>query len=522
MNGHTIMITLRAVGLRSGVFGTLAIGLASSAVLAQPITPSVDHPNRFAVTNVDVARRFVQLASTRRVDIAIIGDSNTRGQLISGHEDGFGRAFAARLGCYATRVDSVAGQGPWAATLAGVGSYQISPFAGAQSAPYWVNKFLLTDPQMPRAGAWLAPGLELTVDMNGGLNVLPEHPMGIDGPLRYHLSDVGLGTTSTGFISLSVREPWPAPLSSQIASAPSSWSSAGVQGVMRSRSFDIAPGPRGTGLLITPVDPALGRFGVGPFAPTWHRLERTDRLTGISYSPLWYGGGLSAFHVCASFLSLASVDTAMNQYLTELTRQQNASPVLMVHILHGGNDRNSFWSSLGPTGPFPSDTREGHRDNILCILERLRVIWDQMRLPQENLFFLLGPYHPRASEPEYQQAFEAAWRDVADGDPQVIVIAGSMLSTPDEFQSRGYFATPIDPAHLSVLGYRTWGRAGVDAMLQAVCPADVNYDRLLSAMDIFDFVNAWFSRQPIADFDYSGQAGVNDLVDFLNSWFAGC
>ncbi|MBY0313579.1 MAG: hypothetical protein K2W85_16060 [Phycisphaerales bacterium] len=516
------MFNLRVLGLRFGALGALGVGAFGAGAMAQPVTPSVDHPNRFAVTNVDVARRFVQLASTRRVDIAIIGDSNTRSNLVSGHEDGFGRAFAARFGAYATRVDAVAGQGPWAATLNGAASYQISPFVGAENAPYWVSKFVMTDPQMPRAGAWLAPGVELTVDMNGGLILLPENPIGIDGPLRYHLSDVALGTGVGGFISLSVRQPWPGTLSSQFASAPSSWSSAGPIGAMRSRSFDIAPGARGAGVLITPVDPANGRFAVGPFAPTWHRVERTDRLTGISYSPLWYGGGLSAFHVCASFSNLASVDPAVTQYLTELTRQQNASPVLMVHILHGGNDANFSWSSLGPTGPFASDTREGHRDNILCILERLRAMWAEMRRPPENLFFLLGPYHPRAVDQEFQQAFEAAWRDVAEGDPQVIVIGGSMLSTPGEFQSRGFFAAANDLAHLSVPGYRTWGQVGVDAMLWAVCPADVNLDRAVTTADIFTFINAWFMREPVGDFDYSGQPGVNDIVDFLNAWFAGC
>lgn len=507
---------------KTGMVSLLAALASGSCAMAQTVPPTVDHPNRFAVTNVEVARRFFDLAASRRVDIVIIGDSNTRAQVVSGHEDGFGRAFAARFGCYATRVDPVAGQGTWAATVSGVASYQISPFVGAQSAPYWVSKFVMTDPSMPKAGAWLADGVPLTVDMNGGLNVLPDHAIGIDGPLRYHLTDVGLGPSSTGYISMSVRQPYPAPLSSQFVSAPSSWSSAGVLGEARSRSFDIPAGPRDTGLLITPVDPAMNRFGVGPFAPIWHRVERTDKLTGIAYSTLWYGGGLSAFNVCATFSSLANVDPAATQFMTELTRLQNAPPVLLVHIMHGGNDANFDWASLGPTGPFASNTREGHRDNVLCILERIREMWSALRRPPENLFFLLGPYHPRANAPEFQHEFEAAWRDVADGDSQVFVVAGSMLSTVDEFQSRNYFATQIDPAHLSVLGYRTWGQTGVDALLSAVCPADMNLDRQVTVVDILDFLNAWFMGDLKADFDYSGSNGVNDILDFLNAWFAGC
>ncbi len=508
--------------LRSAFLGLLGCMLPVIPAQAQPTTPSVDHPNRFAVTNAHVARRFFQLATTRRVDIAIIGDSNTRGQLISGHEDGMGRAFAARFGTYATRVDPVAGQGGWVGGVQGMSSYQISPFLSATSAPYWVSKFVLTDQFMPRAGAWLPTGAMLGFDMNAGMILRPDHTIGIEGPLRYHLTDVGLGPASAGFISLSAREPWPAPVANQFASAPSSWTSAGTLGAPRSRSFDIPPGPRGTGLAIVPVDPALDRYGAGPFAPIWHRLERTDRPTGTAYSPLWYGGGRSARDVCETFSNLASVDPAANQYLVELTRQQNASPVLLVHIMHGGNDANFDVPSLGSAGPFPSNTREGHLDNILCIIERVRAMWFEMRRPMENLYFALGPYHPRAIAPEYQLAFEAAWRDAAIGDEHVFVVAGSMLSTAQEFQARAYFAEPTDPAHLSIPGYRAWGQAAVDAMILAACPGDFSLDSRLDAGDVFAFLNAWFDGRVTADFDYSGTLDAADIFAFLNAWFAGC
>src|ERR1041384_7973406 len=83
---------------------------APAGALAQTV-PTLTDPNRWAVTGTDAARRFLSLARTRRVDIAIVGDSNVRNSNISGHEDGMGRAFAAHFGLYATRVDAVAAQG---------------------------------------------------------------------------------------------------------------------------------------------------------------------------------------------------------------------------------------------------------------------------------------------------------------------------------------------------------------------------------------------------------------------------
>jgi hypothetical protein len=53
------------------------------------------------------------------------------------------------------------------------------------------------------------------------------------------------------------------------------------------------------------------------------------------------------------------------------------------------------------------------------------------------------------------------------------------------------------------------------------CPADFNSSGGLEVQDIFDFINAWFSADPRADFNGGGLA-VQDIFDFLNAWFAGC
>jgi hypothetical protein len=53
------------------------------------------------------------------------------------------------------------------------------------------------------------------------------------------------------------------------------------------------------------------------------------------------------------------------------------------------------------------------------------------------------------------------------------------------------------------------------------CRGDFNDSGVVSVQDIFDFLNAWFSGDPRADFN-GGGLGVQDIFDFLNAWFLGC
>ena len=55
-----------------------------------------------------------------------------------------------------------------------------------------------------------------------------------------------------------------------------------------------------------------------------------------------------------------------------------------------------------------------------------------------------------------------------------------------------------------------------------VCIADFNCTNTLTVQDVFDFLAAWFTAQPLADVNSSGSLTVQDIFDFLTVWFTGC
>ena len=54
------------------------------------------------------------------------------------------------------------------------------------------------------------------------------------------------------------------------------------------------------------------------------------------------------------------------------------------------------------------------------------------------------------------------------------------------------------------------------------CRADFNQTGGVSVQDIFDFLAAWFTVNPLADINCGAGVSVQDIFDFLASWFSGC
>lgn len=501
-------------------------------VSADPPPPTLADPNRFAVYREDVARAFFRLAEIRRVDITIVGDSNVRNQTISGHEDGFGRAYSERFGCYATRLDTVAPLGSWAAVISGCSSGQASAI-GTTTGPaevlplmfpngWFCHGHVFMDPDRPPLGAGVN---------NFGLGIGHTHPIGIDAALRYHLTQWVPDPAvypGVGEFNLTIREQYPGSALHNYAAFPTTSTDGAARG-LHQLAFDVSAEARApSGVLFCLTNLVTGAGAHGPLCLLHHRVERPDRTTGVSYSPLLYQGGRDARFALTTLRGLGPQAPSLRFWFEQVTRLQHDDPVLLIQIMHGGNDAGDTLGSLGPVGGYSSNTSLGHQDNLQGIITLLQEAWADAGFEPKNLYFQLGPYHPLADRRAVQEGFEAAITRLADVNLNTFAVRGGMLSTPEEFIANNWNSSPTDPAHLSVAGYQSWGAGAVRAIQRAICPADLDDDRLNTVADLFLFVSGWFNGpgggdpDGKADFTGDGLYTVEDLFAFLDAWFAGC
>lgn len=502
---------------------------ASAAAGGPPTNPTLSDPDRSAVVNPAVVSELFQLARTRRIDLTIIGDSNVRSALVSGHEDGMMRAWSAKFGCYASRVDPIRSVGGWGGTTAASSTGQFPPFQGG--APSTQTAMLaFPNGAFPIGASYLPAGERVQPTYNSGLSLYPDHPIGIDGALRYHLTHWLFRTPTRGELSITVRPAYPGEATQNYAAVTGVRTASSEPG-LTDLVVDVPAGPRApTGILATLADFANNRGSVGPFYGIWHRFERIDAASGISFSPLLYQGGRTARAACEELQNLGPGAAAMQEWLRQVTRLQTPGgattprdqAVLAVQIIHGGNDPFNVLPSLGPIGGLNSNTPEGYKDNVLGIMGAMRQAWAVGGFDANNLYFILGPYHPRQDILENERVYERMWTEICGESPNTCAVRGTWISTHEEFAAGGWFASEVDSAHLSAAGYRAWGVGTLRVMQRAVCPADLNEDRANTVDDVFMFLNAWFSGDPEGDFDRSTVTTVDDLFEFLGAYFARC
>jgi hypothetical protein len=82
--------------------------------------------------------------------------------------------------------------------------------------------------------------------------------------------------------------------------------------------------------------------------------------------------------------------------------------------------------------------------------------------------------------------------------------------------------TRADPGSYTVTITNSCGATTSNAAALNVCIADYNCSGIPDVQDIFDYLNAWFTADPLTDINTSGTVDVQDIFDFLNAWFAGC
>ena len=452
---------------------------------------------------------FLQAALSRRVDLAIMSDSNTVKGSEQGHNVGMRNAFAARFGMYATGLLSIGnggndGQGSgytsaanWpspstSGTATGITALDAylandgvseAAFMG-QTWQYMPSSGTITGQQVVTIQLASLQGLQLPLpaSLSNNGKIIYASPMDLTQELSWEWTQ---GTFTTG----GYWNPTAYQTAAQYTNyATAKVSSSGGSYGMQDGNLIIPAGARNSNgtygtITLSPCDFAGGTtlaYGVkGPVLISYQRVQAPGVLTGIAYTTNLYQGGQDARNAALAWQGTGM--TAKVEYMRQLTRLQNgAAPMACFHIMHGGNDFIDSNNSVGPN-PQVSSTPGGFADNLTAIITAIRAAWTAAGYALSNLFFLIGPYHPAISRrantltwqgTSYQQlvAYELAAGSVADAFGNVTVMHGSQL-LPGGFgqsamymQSKGFYDYQGD-AHLIRQGYEWIGFRAVDTLI---------------------------------------------------------
>ncbi len=446
----------------------------ANTVTAQTLTDVQGQAVAPVIHRLSAVFPFFQAAKTRRVDMALIGDSNAIAATNSGHAQGMQLAFCTRFGMYATDVKAAGpkqGQTGYFAQADDWGSSSIANDALPSSHTQYgvsynvdeaVNGFMLR-PLCLQSG---------TVDASAetSLHLIPGLLIDTTAHLKWHF-DYGTFTATGGSFETSCRRQFT--LTFESAFPPTSISTHAGSNGMAMGSLDVpASGGRSGAILSFAYGAAAQtpRIITAPFVSFWQRVEVVDTAAGMAYSVLLYQGGQPT-RIAALALQ-AMTQAAFTEWAAMLTGLQVGDPMACIHIIQGQNDDSDTNQSVGPA-PALSSTPAGVSDNHNACIIRLRTLWAAAGYDLKNLYFLLGPYHPQATHLHAPKT--AALRALADTTYNVAVMDGDIQSNVAAFTEYGFYFNegPGSDYHLNgptqqpaplLNGYDTWGKMTVDSI----------------------------------------------------------
>jgi hypothetical protein len=400
-------------------------------------------------------RRFFEACKTRRTDIALIGDSNMFSAGTSGHAMGFEQAWGRRFGLYATGVRMCRADASWAVMYH---AYSFNMDADAVPASH---AHLLPPGAMGSAAACKLGAF------GGGYAsqyyaLLASHPNTYTAALRWVMS-YGTFASGTGVFTPTCRG---TDSLAYYASGPAISTNTGQIGAALAK-LDVPAGGRGQpALCFAPQGVFPGDSGTssGPFVGLWQRIVWPGRETGVGVSPLVVQGGAGTRQ--AALLLQGTTPAQFGEWLRVALAEQVGPPMLMIQLIQGQNDTADAAPSAGPS-PAPSNTPAGVADNTRALIDRLRALWSAAGHSAENLWFLVGPYHPQdETRRQWGRDLDEALFALARAETNVAVASRSRLSTSAYFRHRGWYAGGAgDDAHLTVAGYQNWAQMSVDAVV---------------------------------------------------------
>lgn len=534
--------------------------------------------------NPDGIRGWFDAAKVQRVDAMFIGDSNVVISTDGGgygHQYGMAQGLRRVLPIYAAAVLPGLGWGPWATTLNGlapvasdiISVYSPLPgFIGTRVPPSASDfntgvSYLPRGQTVPSDNYWRG---EIVWDSSQTL-------VNFRRPLDLHLTYAQFRDGAGGVMVPGFRQfnaPYAAVGAKSILSAGTS--DQIVYDKVPLPVTELSPNARYT-LQIN--DYVHGLPAVGPFALLYTRFVDPSVTVGASITPAWAAGGKSARWAAFRF-TVGCTTSQLGGLLRESVRMQPAGrEQLLFQIIEGGNDFGDSLPAYNPDGSlsgFNSNTLSGQKTNTLTIMTRVREAWLGEGFPASGLHFLLGPYHPTAVVgPRIRYTFLRGWKELARDLPSwnISVLDAYGFTSLQEFLAGYYYqGGNQDQAHLTRAGYldfgsKTWrtlasnfgvltgaccfaecctsktcdlysqascaqagGRYAGDSTTcpspngpaPACCKGDFNRDTRIDSLDLFAFLNAWFTKAPSADINADARVTIDDLFAFLAEWLTGC
>ena len=379
-------------------------------------------------------------AETERVAIIGIGDSNQRfgGQGYSFHME---KALAKRLGCYA-------------ASLVYYKHYQERDAPAAPSAPEALAKLAFS--------YWYIPGgSSASVSWKNGLLIVrQDHPLGIQGNLRFHLT-YGIPENGAGIFTPMVRRD-EAPWTILAREKPAVQTGPAVPGLVHYTLDLRADSTRNYPLQFSPT--SLTEAIPGEFFATAAACENMDKQSGIAYHTLYAAGGQSLFDMLTQFKAKGPVRLA--EYFSRVRELLNGKKTCVIMITSGLNDRNEKELSIGPKAGLASSTPEGFADNLHGIVTTLQEAWVLAGGTEDTLHFAFMPSHVLASPDDVKLVgYRQAARRLAGQLPNASMINLEELVPYEEMLRNKYYDNNASTSpHLDSKGYE----AIADALIKYI------------------------------------------------------
>ncbi|MBN2640615.1 MAG: SGNH/GDSL hydrolase family protein [Victivallales bacterium] len=209
--------------------------------------------------------------------------------------------------------------------------------------------------------------------------------------------------------------------------------------------------------LFAPVNTAIP----GPFLVAYTWVENNMKI-GCSYQTLYGVGGHSLYEMLNNLRAKGEIKVA--NYFKNVRKSLNGSKTCIVMINSGLNDRNRNGLSIGPTGKFPSNSKDGYKDNLNGIVVFLQKCWNQAGGNENTIYFVFFPSHSISDPDDIKLTeYRDAAAELAQKIPNASCIIISKLVSHKYMEDNEFFDKKGN-AHLTANGYKWISEAIISAI----------------------------------------------------------